>query len=228
MRLIGARVFGALCGSAIIGLVTQASLASVVVTDLGNCVNRGGWVGTQPHTGTVGFEFTPSVNMTVTALGYYDYKNGSSSDVGDGLLDSPQVGLWAKATGAELTRVTIPSGTSATLDGVFRYLTLATPISLTAGTAYVVGAEVQSGATHDVFADSVLTTTYAADVSGLGARWSSDYPLGNPTNVNGTMTGYFGPNIEYSVVPEPAAITLLLSPVVGLLRRRRSQSRFSA
>jgi hypothetical protein len=118
---------------------------------------------------TMGYEFHVHTDLTVGALGYYDV--GS-----DGFIASHQVGLWeAAAPGTLLGSVVIPSGTGATLGGLgYRYVSLTTPLTLTAGQNYRIGAQ--------IFGDAFL----------YGATFTLDPAIGF---VQDRATG--GPGLNY-------------------------------
>ena len=88
-------------------------------------------------TGTVGSKFTVGANALVDKLGFED-------QLVNGLASSHQVGLW-NSSGILLASVTVQSGTGSVLIGNWRYETLPTPVTLTAGATYIVGAQVTNG-----------------------------------------------------------------------------------
>jgi len=85
-----------------------------------------------------GYEFSPTENVTVTALGVYDLAGCTfrPSPCADGLLDSHQVGIW-DSTGVLLETATVPSGTNSEKVGEFRYVSIAS-LELMSGQTYVV------------------------------------------------------------------------------------------
>jgi hypothetical protein len=85
---------------------------------------------------TCGFEFVPTKNMSVVALGQWDQD-------GDGLPSASTISLWT-ASGALLATVSVPSGAGASLNGSYRYVTVP-PIALTAGTPYVISSGFAGG-----------------------------------------------------------------------------------
>lgn len=78
---------------------------------------------------TVGFKFTANKNLTVNALGFYDDKQ-------DGLSSSHDVGIY-DLSGTLLASTSIASGTSAGLDGKFRYSSISS-FNLSAGQSYII------------------------------------------------------------------------------------------
>ena len=85
-----------------------------------------------------GYEFSPTENITVTALGVYDLAGCTFSPApcADGLLDAHEVGIWTD-TGNLLASATVPAGTSSERIGQFRYINIGS-LELTAGQSYVV------------------------------------------------------------------------------------------
>jgi hypothetical protein len=85
---------------------------------------------------TCGFVFSPSENLTVQALGQWDQHL-------DGLLTAGAVGLWS-SDGMLVASAVVPSGTAASLEGAYRYVTLDQPVELAAGQTYVVASAIAS------------------------------------------------------------------------------------
>ena len=86
---------------------------------------------------TFGWRFTPSSDIDVTALGYFD-ETSLPSGTGVGLAESHQVGIFRVSDQALLASNNIAAGASASLIGNFRYVSLATPVRLTGRATYVV------------------------------------------------------------------------------------------
>src|SRR6185369_1970666 len=123
-------------------------------------------------TGTVGSKFTVGANALVDKLGFED-------QLVNGLASSHQVGLW-NSSGILLASVTVQSGTGSVLIGNWRYETLPTPVTLTAGSTYIVGAQVTNGG--DRWTDNGNFPIEFAINQG--------FSLGSPPNV--FTTGGFG------------------------------------
>lgn len=88
-------------------------------------------------TGTVGSQWeVGSYALTVTALGFEDRDR-------DGLNSAHQVSIW-DTNGLPVASVTVSAGTTAVLEGAWRYETLSTPVVLSAKTTYWIGGEVFS------------------------------------------------------------------------------------
>jgi hypothetical protein len=99
----------------------------------------------------------------------------------------------------------VPSGTSATLNGIWRYVDLATPVALLSGSHYILASHTTS---------SELTYLYSSDSAGVSSdftvergRWdsSSSGTLQDPDEIYTTPSIYFGiANMEYGPAPVPA------------------------
>ena len=85
---------------------------------------------------TFGWRFTPTSDIDVTALGFFDATN-LSAGVGTGLSQSHEVGIFRVSDQALAVSTTIPAGTVGVLAAHFRYVTLPAPVRLTSGTTYV-------------------------------------------------------------------------------------------
>jgi hypothetical protein len=177
---------------------------------------------------SVGYQFTTSSPLSVSALGIFDHNGTDISAAGW------DVGIYTTdASHALLTSTTVKSSDATTTPAggganVFRYHSLATPVILPAGT-YMLASMDPSGA-FDKNATGLSTgaglgtiTIGHATFTGLGM---GGQPLAFPdTNFDPNLPGNFGPNFLASAVPEPASITLFLSSgvmLVALRRRRKS------
>jgi len=170
-----------------------------------------------------GFQFTTNEQLTISALGYYDY-------AGDGFSAQHEVGIYDSA-GALLISATLEAGTSDPLIGDFRY----TPIpllTLAANQPYTIAAT--TGGPSDMWAYGVAGDSIAGFLAhptiqiGQGAAvfaYTSDHILQYPTEHWG-YTMYSGPNFliqqdSETVTPEPATVVLLGSALGALFFVRR-------
>jgi hypothetical protein len=162
---------------------------------------------------THGWGFLLNQSIIVDALGMYDID-------GDGLLTETTVGLWTDS-GVLISSTVIPSGASAPLTSGFRFQSI-TPIQLTSGQAYVLGATLKNDGDRARFGVSDLVVapefTYSGTrVSSPGSGFAFPEPL--PAVARGT----FGPNLMFTVIPEPSTIMFaVLAFVTQSLRRRKS------
>lgn len=164
---------------------------------------------------TVGFSFTPTIDILVSHLGFFDIGN-------DGLTSSHQVGIWSSAGDLLLSDV-VASGTSATLLDGFRYVDSA-DLFLAANTSYVIGAAINQGSNEDsyIFGPSSVQTSSLIDF-GNGLRGPANVAFAFPSvNPN---SGRFGPNFQFSAaVPEPATWAFMIfgfGAIGGAMRRQR-------
>jgi hypothetical protein len=154
---------------------------------------------------TVGFQFRVESDITVTALGAFDY-------LGDGFVTPHIVGLWTLAGGAPIATATVPSGTAGSLVGQFRYVSTS-GISLSANTEYIIGASEFYGTVNDIYAGSVPVPAFstASEVTFMGARGAGEAPgLVFPTvHFEPLSPTTFGANFQFEIVPEPSTGALL-------------------
>lgn len=149
--------------------------------------------------GTVGYRFSTSRDLTISALGFFD-------DQEDGLLSSHDVGIFAAGSQALLASTTIAAGSSAYLQGGFRWAAL-TPLTLSPGT-YVIAATLPGDpATFDpVHYSASSPTTIAGLIIAAESLTQAVDPLSlvMPTVDEGVGYGFFGANFATpQAVPAP-------------------------
>ncbi len=170
---------------------------------------------------TVGYSFTANAAVTVTQLG---------NDFFVGANPSPAtVSLW-DSSGGLLGQVGV-SNTDPTLGSAnFNFHALGTPVTLTEGQTYVIGAD-EAGGNHFYSQVTSITTdpgiTYGSPMSILG---DNTFPGGSDALGDGP-NGYFGPSFALSAptqVPEPGSLALLALTAAGAAgygwRRRKKAS----
>jgi hypothetical protein len=180
----------------------------------------------------IGWQFTVGANpIAVTELGYQDFGR-------DGLLASHQVGIWRLSDQVLIDSAVVPSGVSGTLDGFFRYAPLASRVTLASATTYVI-AGFDNGADPIVW-DVAISGFPNMEVNGfsvdpaitLGAPGTARGPwmesFGFPTTtIPDARAALMGPNLKYSVVPEPSTFVISMGLLLiglaghGWRRKRR-------
>jgi hypothetical protein len=173
--------------------------------------------------GTGGWSFDSLTSISVTSLGAFDSTISDSA--------SPiEVGLWDH-TGLLLASVTVTS--NSTLVDVSRYQSI-TPVTLTAGLTYYLGAYATAGGT-------IIVTGESPPPGGVGGFATTSPQIQIGTDVYATNGGFtfpsiidgdphsgaaiMGPNFEFSAVPEPAVGGFALLGVAIVAFARRAQKR---
>ena len=202
--------------------IVALSLAAAMNANASMYVSAaGGTVYYVTGSGTFGSQFTVSSSVTVLQAGIWDY-------LGDGLVNSHVVGIFDSAGGL-LDTANVAAGIVDPLINGFRWADLATPLTLTAGKTYYVGAyyptapnsgssasDYLAGGFHTI----VAPFTWIQDGNNAGSGFDA------PLLTSGTQ-GFFGPNL--STVPEPTTMiagALLLLPfgasTLRMLRKNRT------
>jgi len=160
---------------------------------------------------TVGWMFNVDSVITVTHLSWYDHDQ-------DG-IDEHEVGIWAPDASL-VASVVIPSGTAATLDGIWRIVDIP-DVVLQVGAGYVVGG--YNGASSTDVLKANTSQTVAPQITFVDAMYS-ETGLGfvRPDQFSIATSGFYGPSFNYQVgaVPEPATMLALAAGGAALLRRR--------
>ena len=192
----------------ILASVSFIAAANELILDPGNGgLENSSVLGTK----TYGFDFTVrSQPLLITALGIFD-------DGSDGLIASHPVGLW-NSSGSLLASVVIPAGTLApNIDG-FRYVTLSSPVTLAAGTLYVLGAGygfLDDNYRHNLNGNQA---TFDSAVTPGRAKVSSSAAFTFP-DANEGAGSEVGPSVIFSV-PEPNTMGLFGCAVIMLCCKR--------
>ena len=165
-----------------------------------------------------GFQFTPLVNIIVDSLGYIDVGQ-------NGLAAGHQAGIW-DSSGTLLTSAILTTGTLAgpVLNGAQFTYTPITPIMLSAGSTYTIGAEYDSA--DQMFYDFSGSQTSAApsllSVSSVG-YYVVNQGFAEPTS---TISNHYDiVNFTASAVPEPSSLALAGLGALTLASRLRRSGR---
>jgi hypothetical protein len=188
----------------------------------------------------IGWRFTVGADpIQVTELGFQDFGL-------NGLLGPHEVGIWRFSNSNLIASVIVPSGTSGTLHGFFRYAPLDSPPTLLPGTTYVISGF--DGGSDPIVWDAEISGSYSGgqfariDVTGfsvnpaitIGAAGTAHGPFqgsfGFPValGVPDARTALMGPNLRFEVVPEPSTLFVMGSGLIGLAglawRRKRKRT----
>jgi hypothetical protein len=172
--------------------------------------------------GLDGFDFTPTKDLAVTALGWYD-------DGANGLNNPHPVAIYVTST-KELAAPSAVVDPASTLDATtdFRFTSIA-PFILSAGTEYtLVG--YGSGPTWDRYVvNPTGGISFGTDITYDRLRTSRSTGLEFPTTageVGLVQNLFFGPNFQYSVssVPELPTYALMLAGLMLLVTTKRKQT----
>jgi hypothetical protein len=149
-------------------------------------------------TGDYGFAFTTSAVTSVGALGLWD--QGAN-----GLSSAHSVGLWT-LSGTLLASVAVSNSSgvvaSADSDGQWLFTNLASALTLSANTVYVLGV-------FNPGLDALqgnATATFLTGVTNAGSRSLASASLAIPSSAGGVSGGWFGPNLDTGTVLDPAAV----------------------
>jgi hypothetical protein len=163
---------------------------------------------------TAGWAFSLTAPIFLTDLGIWDGPNDNGS-VGDGLAQSHPITIWTDS-GVFVTSAIVPAG-GGMLVGDFRYVSIAS-LFLPAGD-YVIAAFYE-GEGPDPLISNADTVTTASGVTYSDSRSASGN--GFPSFDSGDRpNSYFGPNFQFTTVPEPGLTALLMLGLVGGLFARR-------
>ena len=173
---------------------------------------------------TVGYSFTVGSNaLSASQLGVAD-------PTGAGLRSTTKIGLW-KENGELVATKSMPAGTSAPLANFFRWMDLDSPVTLEANATYRIGAQASNDAWFTGYlpgyGGNQYGTSISADVTFNGAvRNNTMYSFSYPNSAPLAGTAVVGPNLYYSVVPEPSPAPLLglgaSAAIVVAVNKRRA------
>jgi Domain of unknown function (DUF4082)/PEP-CTERM motif len=156
---------------------------------------------------TMGQVFTPTANITVDFLGYFNPSTG--------MTDTHAVSIWNGTSGALVASSTITSA-SGYSTAHFLY-NLISPVTLQAGQTY----EITGVTGLDNYAYGDTGWTLYAPVTYLGYNYCpgcGDVFTGTGTTDLGVGDAFWGPNFGWTATPtpEPGSLILLGTGILGL------------
>jgi len=165
-----------------------------------------------------GLEFTVGAqNLDVTSLGILGLN--MNSNIGNPLVVDHIVSLWT-SSGTFIESVTVPAGTGGTLVNGFYFSDLATPVTLSAGQSYVLGANYDNPAASMFSNDYFFYNTAPQMQALISSDFTYDtgfYTFGSGFPTNGVTGTYVGANLEYNVAAAtntPVPSTLVMSSIL--------------
>ena len=171
---------------------------------------------------TVGYRFTPTVDLQVTALGYW--VNPST-----GLTVSHQVGIWTESNKVlQLSATVIPSDPQSG-NGTYGFWaynsTLTGATVLSAGTTYLIGGLIGSDLAPYSANGANITANPLAGIVTVTGFYNNGTGF-NVTGANFQANYYSAPNFQFTVIPEPSSVLLILGTagplfLYGLSRRSK-------
>ncbi len=185
----------------------------------------------------IAYEFTPTHDIAVTSLGFYDIVSSLQGVPGsaNGLSVAHQVAIYRVSDQTLITSGVVQAGTASPKIDSFRYTSIA-PVTLFAGVEYVIGATTGAHVNGVFGQDATVNANVGSDIlanplisigdrrsTTLGDGFSLAYP-NFKFNLNFPTRG-FGPNFTFTTVPEPTSLTLeglggLLVCAYAISRRR--------
>jgi hypothetical protein len=169
--------------------------------------------------GNDGFTFTPTTNITVTALDYY--LSPYTPENGAALIDPHQVGIYAVSNpSTPLVQTTIGPGTGSGIVGgpgptdSFFVSQSVTPIELFAGQQYMLAGYSQPNENENGGNPSGVGIPFGSLLTAPGVTLNAyyyDYSGGLDYPTTPYATAFVGPDFQFTATPEPATLTLLAS-----------------
>ncbi len=142
------------------------------------------------NSGVLGTSFEVRNDIEITALGYYD---DLFSD-GEGLNAAHPVGIYDAASSALVASITVPAGTTAPRENLFRYADVS-PVRLVAGREYIVAAVATGDNGHNVAAADI--SVGPGLILGTWRSGGGGPNLDYPSTMHNTTARFMGPSFKY-------------------------------
>jgi len=206
--------------AAIAGLVLSLSgfaNAGLIGVDLTSASNQ--WTVNTSNNWTLGYEFSISSEMNVSALGFWDL-NSSFGNSSVGLWDSNGILVGSVNSNS----ATVNTFATSNNHGTWNFMDI--NLTLAAGT-YNLGSWSETGmeytynpssSMNSEYINSAITITNTSEKSGGFFQNPTDH-FANPIN----LAGIFGANIMFDdsvQVPEPSTVAIFAISIIGLVSRR--------
>lgn len=194
----------------VVKLALVIALSAVVVPACAQMLFNGPTGSANVFTDTVGYAFTvKNEPLSAHRLGVWD-------DGGTGFDSINLVGLWQEG-GALLATAILPSGSSAPIESGFRWFDLSTPVILNANTTYRLGVQ----ADLEMQSSGFVTGPISPHINLLGAvRNNQQNNFTYPGSTPFAGQAIVGPNLGYTVVPEPSVAHLIAATAIALFATR--------
>lgn len=196
------RILAGIALGALLGFTVQAQTAEFMYPTNGSSAVR------YDFNNAIGTFFTVGPNPAiVTHLGYFDLH-------GDGLVDDHSVGIFVGTTATLLAEAVVPAGTGAFYTNGFRWVQLATPVTLQANSSYTIAG---TGSANDGWLEGYYPSSWNANFSvSRAARYADaagwpQVPTSSPgpwsaNAAYGTANlAMFPISLTFSAQPSPAA-----------------------
>ena len=208
----------------VFGLLAVLSARSIQAAAI-PAINYDGSLGSARTDGpyTVGDFFQVNHTLTMTALGVQDIASNGTTGGQSFPVGGVEVGLWSADGSTLLASITVTNADP--LTGTYRYAAIS-PITLNAGTDYLIGALV--GDVNVPFGDGGSSSPYSGNsfMTLLNDQYHAGASLSAPLSAGGNSIARWAPANFVTSLPEPSSIILCGLGFVGLLvaARRRHNS----
>lgn len=188
------------------------------------------WQNTVPSYPLLGSSFSQAMNGNkfLAAQSFQIYALGHWNSAGLPLYGNTQIGIWQNAGSVLLGTVTVSPSTPS-VDGLYSYVNLSSPITLTAGQSYTIAAQNVAGQDIPTYNISVWNNYFTTNpvVTLQNGANDSGVVFHNPANLY--TNAYLGNVNALIVTPEPTTYLLMgsflgLSILAYALKKKRNKA----